>query len=126
MEGGDAVVEEAEEVFEEGGGFGSVAEDDGGGGEVLGRGEEDVEVAFFVGDGCLEVLLLQFGGRGERFGIDFADEEGQAAGTRLFFQREDFCGYSGGEKECLPLVFWGKDGKTGFEIGQHAASSRCE
>lgn len=58
MEGRDAVFEEAEHVFQECSRLGAVAEDDDGLFEVFGRIEEDVEIAFFVGDGCLEILLL--------------------------------------------------------------------
>jgi len=120
------VVEQAEEVFEERGRLGAVTEDDDGGGKVLGRGEEHVQIAFFVCDGRLEVFLLQGGGRGQRFCVDFADEEGQATGARLLFQCENLGGYSGSEEERLPHFLWRQYGKTGFEIRQHAASAWCE
>ena len=119
---GDAVVEQPQQMMQEIGGAGAVAEDDDGLVNVLRREQEHVQVVLAVGDGHLEVHLSQSCGDGEALGVDFADEDGGAAGDgRALGEGLDFGRHGGGEEKGLALGRRRQHGEALFDVGQHGA-----
>lgn len=109
-------------MLEQGGGACAVDEDDGGFFRVCGRQEQDVEIAFLVGEGDLEVALGEGVRDGEVVGVDLADEDGWfRGGARHLLEGADFGGDCGGEEAGLSLVGGGKDGEAGLYVGEHGA-----
>ena len=84
-----------------------------------------MEVGFSVGEGDLEVGLVEGGGCGEGGGgggVDFADEDWWAVGgAGEGFEGHDFRGDGCGEEAGLAVGGGGEGDEAGFDVWEHAA-----
>ena len=81
-----------------------------------------MQVVLAVGDGNLDVGLVEGGGDGAGLGVDFADENGGFAGCPgEFFQSADFGCHGCGEEESLAFRWGREDGEAFFHVRQHAS-----